>query len=504
MRAPPTTGFLLVSLLLAACASAPRVPATKPAPPRPAPVAHPTPWGDSVLYFVLLDRFADGDPKNDTQVDLRSKGTFHGGDLKGLTAQLGEIADLGVTALWINPVVKNIPGFVTGAGFPDWAYHGYWADDFYAMDPRFGTEDDLRALVDTAHKRGIRVLLDVVYNHVGYDSQYLTNPKTKGWLRTEATGTCGQDDLTSCVSGLPDLKTELPQVQDYLFEAHLGLAERTGLDGFRLDTVKHVDHRFWQEHRVRTRGRLGNDFFLLGEVWGGDAESLDPWFAPDEMDAGFDFGFQGSAIAWLQGRGRTVAFDRYLKGREKVRQGHLLCHFLSSHDVPGALSQLEGNRHLFSILAVMQMSVGGLPMVYYGEEVARAGGDWPDNRSDFPWGARHIDPGRNLPRDESMRAFYKKMIGIRRAHPALSRGVHTPLSKDGDLLVFLRRDAGSKDAVLVAVNRGEGTAVAEVEAPGEWGGRPPTELLSGEPLAGDPLHVTVSLPAKTARLYGMQ
>jgi alpha-amylase len=156
------------------------------------------------------------------------------------------------------------------------------------------------------------------------------------------------------------------------------------------------------------------------------------------------------------------------------------------------------------MLAVMQMSVGGLPMVYYGEEVARAGGDWPDNRSDFPWGARHVDPGRNLPRDESMRVFYKKMIGIRRAHPALSRGEHTPLSKDGDLLVFLRRDAASGDAVLVAVNRGEGTSVAAVEAPQEWRGRAPTELLSGEPLPGDPLRLTVTLPPKTARLYGMQ
>ena len=103
-----------------------------------------------------------------------------------------------------------------------------------------------------------------------------------------------------------------------------------------------------------------------------------------------------------------------------------------------------------------------------------------------------------------LRDFYKKMIGIRRAHPALSRGVYTPLSKDGDLLVFLRRDAASGDAVLVAVNRGEGTSVAEVEAPAEWRGRPPTELLSGEPLEGDPLRLTVALPPRTARLYGMQ
>lgn len=494
--------FFLAAALTACVYVRPFPPAPLSAPP--APIARPTEWRDSVLYFVLLDRFADGDPGNDGGVDLKAKGTFHGGDLKGLTTNLDEIADLGVTALWINPVVKNIPGFVTGAGFPDWAYHGYWADDFYALDARFGTEADLKALVEAAHSRGMRVLLDVVYNHVGYGSQYLTNPKTKTWFRTDSAGTCGQDDLTSCVGGLPDLKTEDPAIWDFLLEAHLGLAKRVGLDGFRLDTVKHVDHPFWQEHRKRTRARLGDGFFLLGEVWGGDAESLDPWFAPDEMDAGFDFSFQGSAIAWLSGRGRTVAFDRYLKGREKVRSGHLLSHFLSSHDVPGALHQLEGDRHLFSLLVVLQMSIGGLPLVYYGEEVGRPGGDWPDNRSDMPWGGKPIDPGRGLPRDDSLRAFYKKMIGIRRGHPALSRGVHTSLSGDSDLLVFLRRDEASKDAVLVAVNRGEALAVGRVEAPPEWGGRTPVELLSGTPMEGDPVHLTVALPAKTARVFGMQ
>ena len=137
-------------------------------------------------------------------------------------------------------------------------------------------------------------------------------------------------------------RTEWPEVADYLMDAHLGLAARVGLDGFRLDTVKHVDHSFWQEHRRRTRDELGDGFFLVGEVWGGDAQSLDPWFSGDEMDAGFDFGFQGSVLAWVEGRGRTVAFDRYLKSRETVRDGHLLAHFLSSHDVPGALYQLQG------------------------------------------------------------------------------------------------------------------------------------------------------------------
>ncbi|HEX2224127.1 MAG TPA: alpha-amylase family glycosyl hydrolase [Thermoanaerobaculia bacterium] len=477
------------------------MPAPAPAAPEATPAAavqvvpHET-WADAVLYFVILDRFADGSSANNRGVDRTAKGTFHGGDLAGLRQQLDELADLGVTAIWITPVVKNIDGFVTGAGFPDWGYHGYWADDFYQLDPRFGTEAELKGLVDDAHARGMKVLLDVVYNHAGYDSRYTTDPKTRGWLRLESLGTCGKDDLTTCVSGLPDFKTEQPEVADYLLEAHISLAERVGLDGFRLDTVKHVDHPFWQEHRKRTRARLGEDFFLIGEVWGGDAQSLAPWFSGDEMDAGFDFSFQGNTIAFLQGRGRTVAFDRYLKSRqEKTRAGYLLSPYLSSHDVPGAWLQLEGNRELLRLAALLQLTSWGLPMIYYGEEVGRPGGDWPDNRSDMPWGERGIQPGKGKPRDEALRADYKKLIALRRANPALSRGTHEGLATDGDLLVFARRDAASGNAVVVAVNRGAQPATASLTPPAEWG---PTAAIrdewNGEPIArsGDRLEVTVA------------
>ncbi|HEX7182148.1 MAG TPA: alpha-amylase family glycosyl hydrolase, partial [Thermoanaerobaculia bacterium] len=213
---------------------------------------------------MVLDRFADGDAKNNQTVQRGAKGTFHGGDLAGLRQQLDEIADLGVTALWITPVVDNQDDFVTGAGFPDWAYHGYWADDFYATDPRFGSEEELKGLVDDAHRRGIKVLLDVVYNHAGYNSDYLMSPQTRAWLRTEALGTCGKDDITSCVSGLPDFRTEMPEVADHLLKAHIERAKRVGLDGFRLDTVKHVTHDFWKEHRRRVDEQLGEGFFLIG------------------------------------------------------------------------------------------------------------------------------------------------------------------------------------------------------------------------------------------------
>lgn len=451
-------------------------------------------WQDAVLYFAIVDRFADGDPANNAGVDRAAKGTFHGGDLRGLRAQLDEIAGLGATAIWITPVVKNIDGFVTGAGFPDWGYHGYWADDFHSLDPRFGSEADLKALVDDAHARGLKVLLDVVYNHAGYNSSYLKDPKTRGWLRSEALGSCGKDDLTSCVSGLPDFKTEQPEVADFLLEAHISLAKRVGLDGFRLDTVKHIDHPFWQEHRKRTRATLGEGFFLIGEVWGGDAQSLDPWFAPDEMDAGFDFSFQGSALGWLQGRGRTVAFDRYLKGREKVRAGHLLAPFLSSHDVPTALHILEGDTALFRLAATLLFTSSGLPVIYYGDEVGRRGGDWPDNRSDMPWGSRRVMPGAGQKRDEALRGHFQELIAIRRAHKALSRGAHTSLASDGDLLLFARRDAASGDAVVVAVNRGAAEARASFDAPAEWGTGPVRDLLgkTDVPRSGGRIEITVA------------
>ncbi|MGZ8833742.1 MAG: alpha-amylase family glycosyl hydrolase [Thermoanaerobaculia bacterium] len=493
-------GLAAVLLLASACKTSSYSPAPQPAAPAAA-VKTTTPppktdWRDSVLYFVILDRFADGDPANNINVDVEAKGAFHGGDLAGLRAQLDDIASLGVTALWITPAVKNIDGFVTGAGFPDWAYHGYWADDFDRLDPRFGTERQLKDLVDAAHARGIKVLLDVVYNHAGYNTHYLTDPKTKNWLRSNETGTCGNDDLTSCLSGLPDWKTELPEVRDFLMNAQLGWAKRVGLDGFRLDTVKHVEHDFWQQHRKRSRAEVGPDFFLLGEVWGGDAQSLDPWFAGDEMDAGFDFGFQGSVLGWLQGRGRTIAFDRYLKSREKVRTGYLLSQFLSSHDVKGALAQLDGNKDLFRLAAIVELTTVGIPMIDYGEEVARPGGDWPENRSDMPWGDRPIRPGAGKPRDELLRADYKKLIAIRKAHPALSRGVHNAVSTDGDVLVFSRKDEASHDEVIVAVNRGD--APAGVTIP--WRGATANDVWNNEPLPVDAGMIKTAVAPKRARI----
>jgi alpha-amylase len=466
-------------------------------------------WSDAVLYFVVLDRFADGSGANNTNVDRANPGGFHGGDLRGLTAQLDEIASLGATAIWITPIVQQIaycppaqpPTGVTVAGgwFEHCAFHGYWADDYGRLDPRFGTEDDLKQLVDAAHARGIKVLLDVVYNHVGYGAQYVKNPATAAWVRTKAVD-CAVDEIRCQVGGLPDFRTELPEVQDYLFDAHLGLAKRTGLDGFRLDTVKHVEHEFWRRHRRETRERVNPDFFLLGEVWGGSATVLDEYFAHDELNAGFDFTFKGSCESFVQGKGRTIAFASYLEKRHKVRSGYLLAHYLSSHDEPMALYLLGGDKEAFRLCVALQMTSVGIPTIYYGEEVARDGSVWPLNRNDMPWGKRGVLPGKGRARDEGLRAYYRTLIETRRQNTALSRGTFRPLSSDGDLLVFERHDAVTGNAVIVAVNRGPTEAKASVEAPAAWGGDA-REAMTDTAAAVEGGRLSVVVPPRQARVY---
>ncbi len=470
-------------------------------------------WSDEILYFVLIDRYADGDLTNDQRVERGNPGGYHGGDLKGLADHLDELADLGITALWINPVQKQVAkGFFASApaslGIPEfkhWGFHGYWIDDFTAMEPEFGSLDDLKHLVEEAHKRQIKVLLDVVYNHSGYGSQYESRKTSDGqsWVRT-GEGNCDVDPITCSVGGLPDFRTELPEVRNYLLDANITLAREAGVDGFRLDTFKHVETDFWLEHRHRTRAELGENFFLLAEYWGGDASSLDPFFARDEIDAGFDFGFKGSCESFVNGRGRAVAYGSYLRSRHKVRKGYLLADYLSSHDEPMALYDMDKDKARFRICAAIQMTSIGMPVIYYGEEVARAGSVWPLNRTDMPWGDRDILPGKGKARDESMREYYKALLHIRRSHPALTHGDYTLLTGPKDtVLAYVRHDAANDDSVMVLVNRDDKEAAADFALPDSWRGKPVEDDFNKRPLVIADGHLQLNMAPESVRILSL-
>jgi len=470
-----------------------------------------TRWGEEILYFVLIDRFADGDSSNNARVERHNPGGYHGGDLKGLTDHIDELTDLGITAIWINPVQKQMPrGLPAQApgklGIPEfthWGFHGYWIDDFDSMEPQFGTRQDLKNFVDAAHKRGIKVLLDVVYNHSGYDSPYKSRKTSEGepWMRL-GEGNCEVDPVKCAVGGLPDFRTELPEVRKYLLDANIGLAKFSGVDGFRLDTFKHVETDFWLEHRQRTRAELGKDFFLLAEYWGGTASSLDEFFARDEIDAGFDFSFKGSCEGFVMKRGRAIAFGSYLAKRHKIRPGYLMAHYLSSHDEPMSLANLGRDKNKFRICVAVQMTSIGMPVIYYGEEVARGGSEWPLNRNDMPWGDRDILPGKGVARDDTLRDYYKQLIRLRRTHPALTRGDFQLLTGPQDpALAYVRHDPQSQDNVLVIANRDDKPQLVSYALPGSWGSNMIVGAQGNEVVTLTDGRFEVTVPPMTARIY---
>ncbi len=417
-------------------------------------------WADQVIYFVMLDRFADGDVTNNPDVDRSNPMAFQGGDLVGLRQNLDEIADLGVTAIWITPIALQIEKPIKSEGEDFYPYHGYWAKDPAKIDPRFGTEADLKALVDAAHERGIKIILDVVYNHLGYGME--NDPKFAPWLRSG--DSCGGDDLTKCLAGLPDFKTELPQVRRYLFDAYIGLAKRVKLDGFRLDTVKQISHDFWQAQRAEVERRLGKDFLLIGEVWDADRFLAKPYFANDEMGALFDFSFRDRVVKLMNGSYDAARFGRYLNSRANVREGYFLAPFLSNHDMAMLLSVLKGDKQKLMIAATVLMSIEGPPVINWGEAIGRSGSIWPNNRQVMAWGDKNILPGAGIGRDENLRSQFKALIALRKTTPSLRGGEFKVLYSNKDVLVYQR----GTDAI-VAINRGEKAVVRDMAAPqGNW------------------------------------
>jgi glycosidase len=489
------------------------------------------PPADEIVYFVLPDRFENGDPANDrgglsggrlqTGFDPAAKGFYHGGDLKGLTRRLDYIAGLGVTAIWLGPIYRNKP--VQGPpGQESAGYHGYWITDFTDVDPHFGTREDLKRFVDAAHARGMKVYLDIITNHTadviryrecaGDDCAYrnladyphsrrggtggeainpgfegigkpgqrpdnfarLTRPdhaytpyvpaaeagvKKPAWLndpiyyhnRGNSTFS-GESSTMGDFSGLDDLFTEHPRVVAGFIDIFGRWIDDFGVDGFRIDTARHVNPEFWQAfvpamlERAKARG-IPN-FHIFGEVYDPDAGTLARFTRVDTYPAVLDFAFQ-SAVTDVVAKGAPPArlarlFDAdplYAAGEATARQ---LPTFLGNHDMgrfarfvreanPGA-SDEEILKRVILGHAIMFLA-RGVPVVYYGDEQGFAGdGGDQDAREDmFPSKVAVYNDNRLVgstattaqsnfdPQAKLYRAI-AALAAMRRADPALSRG----------------------------------------------------------------------------------
>jgi len=453
---------------------------------------------DDVLYLIMPDRFANGDPTNDEPAEFpgshaRAKPrAWHGGDLRGVQDHLTYLKDLGVTTVWLTPIVTN------GATQD---YHGYGAVDLYAVDPHLGTLQDYQDLVAAAHKLHMKILFDVVPNHVGPLHPWVANPPTPDWFHGTANDHLstfspwkpdfyGQSDKRDASNDLfealedphtppqmranlttgwffgllPDLNTENSLVVEYLTQNSIWWAESSGLDGFRIDTFPYVPRKFWAEwHSVLRKyyPRLST----IGEV-----------FHPDPTVTSF---FVGGRKGWdgIDTQLTTVLdFPTFFTLRDVLlkqvpvgrianilRQDSLYPHpdflisFFANHDVPRFASMPGSSIAKVKLAFGLTLTLRGIPELYYGDEIAMPGGNDPDNRRDFPGGWQGDEKNAftaegRTPEQQEVFAYVQKLLQLRREHAALRSGQLWHLSSDDTSYVFLRETEEEK--LVIAFHHG--------------------------------------------------
>ena len=512
-------------------------------------------WRDTVLYFVMTDRFHDGDPSNNNPVaGVDPRVNWSGGDFEGVRQKLedGYFDELGVNALWLSWPIAQAVGFHDGSRPAEHrcgqsgsntaqtptrftAYHGYWPSRLDAIEPRYGTLAELQALVHAAHARGIRVVLDFTANHVHESSPLYTAHANDGWFNqpAEVCEVVGWDNKPkTCwfTPYLPDLDYRSPGLRQAMLDHALDIALKTGADGYRLDAVKHIEPGFLPDLRQRLAERVeltGIPFYLVGETFTGDAGLIDTFVGPDRLHGQFDF---PANYKILQGLARSDiglgTMDSDIRDLRRAYKGGgpLMSTFIGNHDMGRFISMAAGDMFcgvwdLYADIAqgwlypppqptaelpykklalafAYAMTIPGVPLIYYGDEIGLAGANDPDNRRLMAFG------NALSPRQSEALALVSAWAKARLRYPSLSRGDWpAPILREDNLLVFARTLHREKS--LVVMNRG--TSNRAVTVPLSSLGVAPnagfTDVLSGGRVSASGGSLTVEIPASSAKLF---
>jgi len=333
---------------------------------------------EDVIYFIMVDRFADSNPEaNLPDVNKEDLRAFQGGDLQGIIDNLDYIKEMGATAIWLTPIMENGPN----------GYHGYWIYDFYKVDPHFGDLETFKALVDKAHEKGLKVILDYIVNHTGYDSPWLKDPEKADWFNPDRQINNWKDKEEvelGWLAGLPDLDQTNPEVADYFIENAKWWIAETGIDGFRLDTMRHVPHAFWQRFSDEIKSAYPG-FFLLGEVWDQNAKTLETYHEVG-IDSLTNYSlFNGIENAFIT-RGNLFSLANALDKEKAFTHPELNAIFIDNHDNArfaslNPRSSLEYVRQALTFI----YTYPAIPVVYYGTEIGMSGAFDPENRQFMAW-----------------------------------------------------------------------------------------------------------------------
>lgn len=376
-------------------------------------------WDEAVVYFMMTDRFFDGNKSNNTASGAdtygKNPGLYHGGDFAGVTAKLDYLQDLGVNTIWITPIVENIKGVeVTDEGSKDVpynaAYHGYWASDFTKLNPTLGTTKEFETMISEAHKRGMRIMVDIVVNHAGYG----TESTFADMLRDKSVS---EGDIKSWQSGLPDFATENADVRAKLVEWQTSWMKDYGVDYFRVDTVKHVDSTTWAALKNSTT-EVNPSFKMIGEYFGAGYASNGSSLGTGQMDADLDFDFNDQATNFVSGNISSV--EKFLSARNSaLNNTYMTGQFLSSHDEDGFKAALMKGKGYAEddatsaalVAATLQLTAKGIPVIYYGEEVGLSG------LNNYPYQTNRYDMDFSLATDDNVTyQHYKNLLSIRNAY----------------------------------------------------------------------------------------
>ncbi len=419
------------------------------------------------IYFVMLDRFYNGNRRNDGRIDASDPQAFHGGDIAGLTEKLDFIADMGFRSIWLSPIFSMRTEKIGEHG----AFHGYWTEDLRELESRFGTTEELVALRSEVEKRGMNLVLDIVLNHVGYDTRFTrehpdwfhNNGDIKNW------DDAGQ--LTTFdVHGLPDLDQDNSEVYEYLVAASAHWIDSLAPAGFRLDAVKHVGSRFWQRYTRELRDRGGAHFATIGELYNGDPSVLAKEFGAGGFSHLFDFPlYFAMKDTFCEGQhlGRlaaTLSLDRLYDDATR------LVTFADNHDVPRLWSACGGDIQRVQALLTFLLTARGIPAITYGTEAALAGASEPENRADMKFEKAPLEP------------FIGELLTNRRIHDVFHESRDEPLHLSEKHYSYLR--VGETETALVAINLGKAPWPASAERLANAHG---VDALTGSAVVGAPL-----------------
>jgi glycosidase len=393
-------------------------------------------WQDESIYFIMVDRFNNGDTSNDFKVNTKDLKEYNGGDFKGITEKLDYIKGMGFTAIWLTPVFDN----------EDKGYHGYWINDFYNTEEHFGTMGEFKALVREAHKRDMKVILDFVVNHVGPNHPWASDQQKKAWFHEKQpiVNWGNQEEVeNNWLYDLPDFDQENLETRKYLLDVANWWIEETEVDGYRLDTVKHVPKNFWTEFSKEVK-LVKDDFYLLGEVWHDDLRVVASYEKtgidgfvdfPQNQHLRTIFAKPNQSLGWL--------FTSWERNKAFYKRPELLGNFMDNHDMTRFTRDILINKQdpivRWKLALTYLYTAPGIPIIYYGSEIALDGAEDPGNR-------RLME----FDKDQSLITHISTLGALRKKYPALTRGDLEVLHEESGMAVYKR--TYKDETLVIAIN----------------------------------------------------